>query len=77
MSEPSRDVVIRDCGPRDGLQGEVTLDVDVRLGLARDLASAGLRDIEAAKARIAAGTFGTCIEFGERIGIESSRASLT
>jgi hydroxymethylglutaryl-CoA lyase len=41
-------VVIRDCGPRDGLQGESPLDVDVRLRLARDLASAGLRDIEAA-----------------------------
>jgi hydroxymethylglutaryl-CoA lyase len=48
MSEPSTAVVIRDCGPRDGLQGETPLDVDVRLGLARDLASAGLRDIEAA-----------------------------
>jgi hydroxymethylglutaryl-CoA lyase len=48
MSEPSTPVVIRDCGPRDGLQGESPLDVDVRLGLARDLASAGLRDIEAA-----------------------------
>lgn len=47
MSEPSR-VVIRDCGPRDGLQGESPLDVDVRLSLARGLASAGLRDIEAA-----------------------------
>lgn len=48
MSEPSTQVVIRDCGPRDGLQGEDPLDVDVRLRLARDLASAGLRDIEAA-----------------------------
>ncbi|MEY2401790.1 MAG: hydroxymethylglutaryl-CoA lyase [Ilumatobacteraceae bacterium] len=48
MTEPGNEVVIRDCGPRDGLQGETPLDVDVRLGLARDLASAGLRDIEAA-----------------------------
>ena len=48
MAEPRREVIIRDCGPRDGLQGEMPLDVDVRLGLARDLASAGLRDIEAA-----------------------------
>jgi hydroxymethylglutaryl-CoA lyase len=48
MGEPSTAVVIRDCGPRDGLQGEQPLDVDVRLCLTRDLASAGLRDIEAA-----------------------------
>jgi hydroxymethylglutaryl-CoA lyase len=48
LSEPSTEVVIRDCGPRDGLQGEAPLDVDVRLGLARDLASAGLRDVEVA-----------------------------
>ena len=48
MSEPSAGVVIRDCGPRDGLQGESPLGVEVRLGLARDLASAGVRDIEAA-----------------------------
>jgi hydroxymethylglutaryl-CoA lyase len=48
MSEPDAEVVIRDCGPRDGLQGESPLDVDVRLRLARDLASAGVRDIEAA-----------------------------
>ncbi|MGZ4674434.1 MAG: hydroxymethylglutaryl-CoA lyase [Ilumatobacteraceae bacterium] len=48
MSKPSTEVVIRDCGPRDGLQGESPLDVDVRLGLARDLASAGVGDIEAA-----------------------------
>ncbi|MEP7115532.1 MAG: hydroxymethylglutaryl-CoA lyase [Ilumatobacteraceae bacterium] len=48
MSESSTEVTIRDCGPRDGLQGEHPLDVDVRLRLARDLASAGLRDIEAA-----------------------------
>ena len=41
-------MVIRDCGPRDGLQGESPLDVDVRLRLATDLASAGLRDVEAA-----------------------------
>lgn len=33
-----------------------------------------LRDIEAAKARIAAGTFGICIECGERIGIGRLRA---
>jgi hydroxymethylglutaryl-CoA lyase len=48
MSAPSTEVVIRDCGPRDGLQGETPLDIDVRLRLARDLASAGVRDIEAA-----------------------------
>lgn len=48
MSGSSTDVVIRDCGPRDGLQGENPLDVDVRLRLARDLAAAGVRDIEAA-----------------------------
>ena len=48
MAQPRREVVIRDCGPRDGLQGEKPLDVDVRLGLALDLASAGLRDVEAA-----------------------------
>lgn len=48
MSQPTTRVVIRDCGPRDGLQGETPLDVDVRLALARDLASAGVRDIEAA-----------------------------
>ena len=48
MSEPSTDVVIRDCGPRDGLQGESPLDVDVRLRLAIDLAAAGVRDVEAA-----------------------------
>ena len=48
MSEPSTELVIRDCGPRDGLQGETPLDVDVRLRLARDLASTGLRDVEAA-----------------------------
>ncbi|HEX3090389.1 MAG TPA: hydroxymethylglutaryl-CoA lyase, partial [Ilumatobacteraceae bacterium] len=39
---------IRDCGPRDGLQGESPLDVDVRLRLALDLAAAGVRDVEAA-----------------------------
>jgi len=44
----STDVVIRDCGPRDGLQGESPLDVDVRLRLATDLAAAGVRDVEAA-----------------------------
>ena len=48
MSAPSTAVIIRDCGPRDGLQGESPLDVDVRLRLACDLASAGVRDIEAA-----------------------------
>jgi hydroxymethylglutaryl-CoA lyase len=48
MSELSTPVVIRDCGPRDGLQGEGPLDIDVRLRLALDLASAGVRDIEAA-----------------------------
>jgi hydroxymethylglutaryl-CoA lyase len=48
MSEPSTTVIIRDCGPRDGLQGESPLEVEVRLALARDLASAGVRDVEAA-----------------------------
>jgi hydroxymethylglutaryl-CoA lyase len=48
MAEPRREVVIRDCGPRDGLQGEIPLDVGVRLGLARDLASAGVHDVEVA-----------------------------
>jgi hydroxymethylglutaryl-CoA lyase len=48
MSEPNTEVIIRDCGPRDGLQGESPLDIDVRLGLALNLAAAGLRDIEAA-----------------------------
>ena len=48
MSGASTGVVIRDCGPRDGLQGESPLDVDVRLRLALDLAAAGVRDVEAA-----------------------------
>ncbi len=48
MSRASNGVVIRDCGPRDGLQGESPLDVDVRLRLALDLAAAGVRDVEAA-----------------------------
>ncbi len=48
MTEPRREVLIRDCGPRDGLQGEMPLDVQVRVGLARDLASAGVRHVEAA-----------------------------
>ena len=33
-----------------------------------------LRDIEAAKARIQAGQFGSCIDCGERIGIERLRS---
>ncbi len=41
MVAPRREVVIGDCGPRDGLPRETTLDVDVRLGPARDLASTG------------------------------------
>jgi len=48
MSGPSTELIIRDCGPRDGLQGEHPLDVEVRLGLARDLASAGVRHVEVA-----------------------------
>ncbi len=48
MGEPKTELVIRDCGPRDGLQGESPLDVDVRVRLARQLASAGVRDVEAA-----------------------------
>jgi hydroxymethylglutaryl-CoA lyase len=48
MTASHREVVIRDCGPRDGLQGESPLDVDVRLRLALDLAAAGVHDVEAA-----------------------------
>ena len=48
MTEQRREVLIRDCGPRDGLQGEMPLDVQVRVGLARDLASAGVLHVEAA-----------------------------
>src|SRR4051794_31881936 len=48
MAEGSAHVVIRDCGPRDGLQGERPVDVDVRVALARDLAAAGVRDVEVA-----------------------------
>ena len=48
MNEPSTELVIRDCGPRDGLQGERPVEVDVRLRLARDLAATGLRDVEVA-----------------------------
>lgn len=48
MTASSTAVVIRDCGPRDGLQSESPLDVDVRLRLALDLAAAGVRDVEAA-----------------------------
>jgi hydroxymethylglutaryl-CoA lyase len=48
MTKARREVIIRDCGPRDGLQGEMPLGVDVRVGLSRDLASAGVLDVEAA-----------------------------
>lgn len=48
MSQPTSGVIIRDCGPRDGLQGELPLEPAVRLGLACDLAAAGVRDVEAA-----------------------------
>ncbi|MCU1394809.1 MAG: hydroxymethylglutaryl-CoA lyase [Ilumatobacteraceae bacterium] len=41
------DVLIRDCGPRDGLQGEEPQSVEVRRRLAHSLAEAGLRHVEA------------------------------
>jgi hydroxymethylglutaryl-CoA lyase len=42
------EVVIRDCGPRDGLQGERALDPGRRADLARALGRAGLPEVEAA-----------------------------
>lgn len=40
-------VIIRDCGPRDGLQSEAPLAVADRAALAGALATAGLREVEA------------------------------
>jgi hydroxymethylglutaryl-CoA lyase len=41
-------VVIRDCGPRDGLQSERPVESRLRAGLALALARAGLPEVEAA-----------------------------
>jgi hydroxymethylglutaryl-CoA lyase len=41
-------IEIRDCGPRDGLQGERPVAASARAALANGLAKAGLRDVEAA-----------------------------
>ena len=48
MTKLRSEVIIRDCGPRDGLQGETPQDVGVRVNLARTLASAGVLHVEAA-----------------------------
>jgi hydroxymethylglutaryl-CoA lyase len=47
-SQVRRDLIIRDCGPRDGLQGEAPQDVEVRVRMARELAAAGVLDVEVA-----------------------------
>jgi hydroxymethylglutaryl-CoA lyase len=41
-------IEIRDCGPRDGLQGERPVAASARAALANSLARAGLGDVEAA-----------------------------
>jgi hydroxymethylglutaryl-CoA lyase len=47
MSRPAA-VTIREVGPRDGLQVEPPVPVEVRVGLIRALVAAGVRQIEAA-----------------------------
>lgn len=47
MSAEHQAVTIRDCGPRDGLQGEAPLPVAARAAIANRLAAAGVTDIEA------------------------------
>ncbi|CAB4872124.1 unannotated protein [freshwater metagenome] len=47
MSTDHQAVTIRDCGPRDGLQGETPLPAAERAAIANRLAAAGLTDVEA------------------------------
>lgn len=48
LMEGRRSVTIRDCGPRDGLQGEAPLGPTVRAQIANSLVAAGLPAVEAA-----------------------------
>ena len=47
MTERGAEVTIREVGPRDGLQAEEPLPIEVRVDLITSLAAAGLRVIEA------------------------------
>ena len=47
MNADHEPVTIRDCGPRDGLQGEAPLPAAVRAAIANGLAAAGVTDVEA------------------------------
>ncbi|MCU1360550.1 MAG: hydroxymethylglutaryl-CoA lyase [Ilumatobacteraceae bacterium] len=47
MSAARTAVVIRDVGPRDGLQGEAPLDVSFRVNMSNALAAAGVQHVEA------------------------------
>lgn len=47
MNADHEPVTIRDCGPRDGLQGEAPLPAADRAAIANGLAAAGVTDVEA------------------------------
>lgn len=47
MNADHEPVTIRDCGPRDGLQGEAPLSAADRAAIANGLAAAGVTDVEA------------------------------
>lgn len=47
MSVEHEAATIRDCGPRDGLQGEAPLPATERAAIANGLAAAGVTDVEA------------------------------
>lgn len=91
IEERERDLRVRISGERERASAEMTSQLDgvvgdgadyagarIRAGIESELVDRHLRDLaalEAARARLKAGTYGTCPDCGEAIGYERLRAN--